>query len=370
MSSTDFDVKKFQDKLKEEFGKVMDDGKVPPSTPEPAEPKEPLFKKVEPVSNRGKISFGTLHSQVNIPSDKNIYISKKDVYKDDHWHEDVRGFIPEKMDGWGIDPDLLLIIHQSWTLKKPLQITGYPGASKDYTIRYYCSVHRIPYFMDIGMDDKTPHDIVGSYIPQGGGEYFHEIKPLYLLGLHGGVYVDSEPYVNPSSVNFCKQRLTDSDRVLYLSGCPDPQKIAMVVNPEFAIMATTNVRGTGDNVDQYSATLNQDISSINRYALFYHADYLNPSLEIQLLTNKFPTLEPRLIKKLVQMGNLVRQAWKQRTVELPWSVRQLLSWADSCVRYNEPVTGFKECYFNVLNEVEQDELRKHWRDVDFEEYKL
>jgi len=48
----------------------------------------------------------------------------------------------------------------------------------------------------------------------------------------------------------------------------------------------------------------------------------------------------------------------------------LLEWSDAALHYQDPVRGFKQCYFDALDDTEKGIVKRFWSDVRFNGYEL
>ena len=345
-------------------------------TPPPAEkPKPhavvdtsmPLFRKVT-VDTTNTISYESITGYAHPDG---VFLFPKTIMKKvSDWNKCMHQYIPETDDNHIPDHDYILSILRAINKDKVLMAKGYPGTGKDSSIEWVCSLLKYPYVRVDGAEGKLPGDIIGDIYPDGKGGYVHAEGLLTLFVKHGGVYVDSEPFVNSAAVNMCKQSLLEPKRILNIVGHPDPHKSQIKAVDTFRMFLTTNTRGTGDDIDKYSATTVQDQSTLNRIDIHILVDYLPIKSEIDMLMKVNTDLTNKLAGKMVRLGGLIRSAWKSGDIELPFSPRQLLEWSAASLEYNEPVRGFKQVYFNALTDTEKGIVTRFWSDVDFDGYGL
>lgn len=364
-------------KLMDEFGL---DGKKSDDIPEPFEgedkeprsaPKKPsLFKDPAPkkAGKRSVISYKEITGYEH-PAGEFLF-PRTILKKADDWDEVMRTYIPETNPNHIPNHDYVLSIIRSIADNKVMMAKGYPGTGKDSTIEWVCSLLKWPVVRVDGAEGKLPGDIVGEVFPDGKGGYVHAEGLLTLFVKYGGVYIDSEPFVNSPAVNMCKQSLLEPKRILNVIGHPDPHKSQIKAVEDFRIFLTTNARGTGDDADKFAATTVQDQSTLNRVDVHCEVDYLDHEQEQTMLMKAFPDMTEELAMKMVKLGNVLRNAWKQGEIEMPFSPRQLFEWADAALKYRDVSRSFKDCYYNSLNEVERGAVKRFWGDVNFHEWVL
>jgi len=342
-------------------------GDPKPAKPEPTSPALKLFNPPS-KTRKGMVEFKTIVGEAHEDGKKH-YWPAAIQHKDTDWPELMRGRIPEKHDRHIPDHAYCEDILDALAFDKVLKAVGDPGSGKDTTIKWLCGILRIPYVREDGSEGKEAQDIVGYATPDTSGGYNEYPALLTLFVKHGGVYVDSEPDVNTPGTNMCKQHLQEDERIFKFQGHPDPEQAQIKAHKDFRLLMTSNTRGTGDDAGMFTATMAQDVSSINRVDIHSTVSYLPPEKEVLLVMKNVDGVTEAFAKKMVQMGVLMRNAWRNgdddACVGIPFSPRQLLAWGEKAVRMGEPVKGFKQCYYNALDDVEKDFARKCWEDVDF-----
>jgi len=340
------------------------------TTPEPTvAPKQPnLFKRTAKKSEANMLTYKEI---TGYDHPDGSFTFPSDIIKEiSDWPEFMQPYIPEVDDRHIPDHDYVLSLLRAVTKNKVLMAKGYPGTGKDSTIEWVCALLKWPVVRVDGAEGKLPGDIIGDIFPDGKGGYVHAEGLLTLFVKNGGVYIDSEPFVNSAAVNMCKQSLLEPKRILNIVGHPDPHKSQIKANKDFRIFLTTNTRGTGDDVDKFAATTVQDQSTLNRIDVHCTVGYLSAVQEQEMLHKAYPKLTDALTNKMVQLAGLIRSAWLQGSIEMPFSPRQLLEWAESSLDYQEPVRGFKQCYFNALDDTEKGIVTRLWEDVSFGKWML
>lgn len=291
------------------------------------------------------------------------------VYNPEDWPEDLRGLIPEVDPNMEFDDNLALAILMGIEYDKPIFAYGAPGAGKSVTPEQICARIGYPFMFCAGMGGTEPSDYVGSpWVSDGSMEW--KDGPMSYAVRHGVFLLYDEPFKASAQTNMCIQSLLDSRRTLKLYGHPDPVKGNLKAAPKFRIMLADNVRGSGDQMDKFSAEI-QDQSTLNRMVYKVHVPYPKESQEIAILQRKFPQLTDRLATKIVSLANMIRRGWEQGTITMPYSVRDTQELAEQSLRLRNPAYAFKMIYFDAINDdTEKVEVEKLWKAVKFDEYKL
>lgn len=341
-------------------------GETAEETPKEAKPLLELFGDVAKADKNTTIEFAVITGEPH--EDGNLHHWPKSiVHKDTDWAECMRVYIPENHDRHVPEHSYVCDLLDALAYNKVLLAKGSPGSGKDSTIEWLCGKLRIPYIREDGAEGKEPSDILGYCVPNGDGGYTESEGLLTQFVRNGGVYVDSEPFVNSAAVNMCKQSLFEGCRILKFIGHPEPAKAQIQAHEDFRILLTSNTRGTGDDIGMYAATTVQDSSTLNRVDIHTEVHYLSAQKEIAMLEKNIEGITYAFAAKMVQLAALLRNAWSKgdASLSLPFSPRQLTTWGEKAVRMGEPVQGFKQCYYNALDEVEKGFVQQLWRDVDF-----
>ena len=347
--------------LKEKGGKTT----ATPSTPPP--PKPAMFNK--PADMVDSIEFEDITGEPHEDGNKHLWPASI-MHKDSDWPEEMQVNIPVKTYNHVPDHAYVCDLLDALSYNKTLMAKGDPGSGKDSTIEWLCGILRLPYVREDGAEGKEPSDMLGYCVPDGNGGFSESEGLLTKFAKYGGVYVSSEPFVNPASVNMVYQSLLESSRILKWIGHPDPMKAQFKAHKDFRIMFTSNSRGTGDDVGMYAAVTVQDQSTLNRIDIHTGVSYLPTDKEIAMLKKLHPDITDVFASKMVQLANSIRQAWKSGidgdSLGLPFSPRQLDTWAETSIRECDPVRGFKKCYYNALDDDEKGFVKRLWNDVDFD----
>lgn len=238
-------------------------------------------------------------------------------------------------------------------------VVGEPGTGKTKDLREVCARLGMPYYRFSGMDGLEPADLLGQNQLIGGKTVFVDgaIMPPVRTG---GVLAIDEPFKIPAGTLMSCQWLAESDkteRSVMLYGHEDQDKIRVKAHPEFRMILCDNCRGTGDNMDLYAATNVQDQSFINRMDFKMRKTYMIPAVEQRAIMTAYPWILPPLAKKMTSFAKLMREAWNQGAVEIPFSFRELQSWSLAIAEFNgEIVPALNVVFGNILEDGEEKEI--------------
>ena len=144
-----------------------------------------------------------------------------------------------------------------------------------------------------GRQDMESDTLIGKpWVNNGSMEFVLGEFPKALLS--GDIILLDEPTKIPSGIQMTLQRVMERNGVLQIDDMPEGLESKTIVpHPEARIVLADNVVGTGDNSEQYGATMIQDSSFLNRIDAVLHVPYMSPEKEAELLANKFPVLVPK-----------------------------------------------------------------------------
>lgn len=323
----------------------------------PVPPPEVIVPEVV-VDREGKTEYSKIIGHPH-PSGKEYFFT---VHKKDDWEEDLQELIPAVDDNHVFDHDYAMNILMAIEFDKVAFAYGPPGSGKSVTPEQICARINYPFMFIAGMGGTEPSDYVGSPWVEEGSMTWRDGPASYAV--RKGVFMlYDEPFKASAQTNMCFQSLMDSRRTLKLYGHPDPIKGNLKAHPKFRMMLADNVRGFGDDMDKYSAEI-QDQSTLNRCAYKVHVDYVPAATEKKILKNKFSSATDVLIDKVVSMANLIREGWKKGDISAPYSIRDTQEMMECALFYGEPAPAFKQTYYNAIKDrSEQQALQDIWRTV-------
>ena len=223
----------------------------------------------------------------------------------------------------------------------PLYIYGPTGCGKTSCVKQMAARLNYPVFEITGHGRLEFGDIVGHLSVQGG-DMVYEYGPLALAMRYGGLLL------------FNEIDLTSPEMAAGLHGVLDGSPLCIAENggeiipphPMFRFCATANTNGGGDDTGLYQGTQRQNLAFADRFVLT-RMTYPERSLEVRLLRSKFPSIPQGIASKLVSYANKVRKLFMGEAasdnitncIEVTFSTRSLLRWADLLVRYKDVMGG-------------------------------
>ena len=282
------------------------------------------------------------------PSGTKYYFT---VYKADDWDDEVKHLIPEVDETHIFDHGYALSILMGIEYDKTVFAYGPPGSGKSVTPAQICARINYPFLFIAGMGGTEPSDYVGSpWVEEGNMTWKDGIASFAVR--HGVFLLYDEPFKASAQTNMCFQSLLDSRRELKLYGHPDPVSGSLKAHPKFRMLLADNVRGLGDDMDKYAAEI-QDQSTLNRAAYKVHVDYVSAKIEERILAKVIPDATPELIKGVVSLAGLIRNAWKKGDVSMPYSLRDTREFIHAAMIHRDAAMAFEQTFYGYVTDIQE-----------------
>lgn len=267
------------------------------------------------------------------------------------WDAEHEDNIPQVDPFFYWDADQLEALWLGYTMNNNVLFTGPPGTGKTSAGHQLAAWIRQPYARFNGKDGIEPASFLGY--PWATKEGMVWKDGLMTQAVEHGYYTAiDEIFKLPPGIQMAMQSLYEEGGFLMLDEKPGTIKEKHIrPRKEFRILGTDNTKGTGDDLDKYSAGQMQDSSSLDRFQITAEVGYLRPQIEQGVLQKMFPSVEVRSIKRAVAMANLVRESFvKQSDLSLTMSLRGLRT---TCKLLEKGITleyALKLTYVNKLSD--------------------
>lgn len=224
---------------------------------------------------------------------------------------------------WFISPD------------DPLYMFGPTGCGKSSCIRQLAARLKYPVFEVIGHGRLEFADLVG-HLSLKEGNMTYEYGPLALAMRYGGLLLFNEIDLIAPEVAAGLHGVLDGSPL-----CISENGGELVPpHPLFRFAATANTNGGGDETGLYQGTQRQNLAFADRF-LLCEMGYPDAAVEEELLRERFPALPQQLCRIMVDYANEIRRQFMgehsdsapAHAIEVTFSTRSLLRWADLTVRY-------------------------------------
>lgn len=253
----------------------------------------------------------------------------------------VKGYAAPSLFTPAVDPNY--IFHEQsrdmvvWFINKadPLYVYGPSGSGKTLCIKQLAAKLHYPVFEVTGHSRLEFPELGGHHVVRQGNMEF-EYGPLALAMKFGGVFLCNELDLLEPSTAAGLNGILDGQPLCI----PENGGELIVPHPMFRFAATANSNGGSDETVLYQGVLRQNLALMDRFVLC-EVTYPKPEAEEQLLEKTAPQLPDALRKKMVEYANEVRRlfmgesgnSYKSGSIEITFSTRSLLRWADLTIRY-------------------------------------
>ena len=211
-------------------------------------------------------------------------------------------------------------------------ISGPTGSGKSSLVNEVAARSNQPVFPVTGHNRLELIDLIGQYVPNGGGGFTFEYGPLPQAMKSGGVFLfDEIDLVDPSTLVGLNTILDGRPLTLSANG-------GEVIHPEsgFRFIATANTVGDGQGeANGYSGTLKMSKAFMNRLKWTFLLDYPEPNVEIDILEQLLGNRD--ISEKMVAFAGEIRKIHTAEENPIPdtLSTRELVAWAEASLFFRQ-----------------------------------
>jgi cobaltochelatase CobS len=334
---------------------------------EPEKPEDMFLKIEEPEEILEGIKYSVLYAEYGgkeyIKKSKKPDFIVTSYYNISDWDIDEQELIPdeEEVKYYQPDHDVLYPATLGISRNKKVLVYGPTGSGKTEMYKFIAALIHQPYMRINGRQDMESDSLLGKPWVSGGDMHF-ALGELPIGLQKGRLICFDEPWKTPSGIQMALQRYYERDGVLFLDDMPGSIHDKTIVPENRARMVLCdNVIGTGDNMDQFGATLIQDSSTLNRMDMVLKLDYLPKTAEIKMMMHRFDFLPKTKASKMVQIANLIRTGYIGGDFGVTISPRNLITWAELAFDLKDYNEAFK---WTMLERYSEDDeraaIRNHW----------
>ena len=284
----------------------------------------------------------------------------------------VRGFsrktemVPEIDTAYRFHRETTLAILAGFTHNRRVMLQGYHGTGKSTHIEQIAARLNWP-CVRVNLDSHISRlDLIGKdAIVVQNGVQVTEFQPGILpWSLQNPVALVFDEYdAGRPDVMFVIQRVLEVDGKLTLLD----QSRVISPAPSFRLFATANTVGLGDTSGLYHGTQQINQGQLDRWHILSVLNYLDPADETDIVCAKVPGMDSKsdqvLVRSMVEVAGLTRQAFMNGDVSNLMSPRTVLSWAENYRIFQDLGLAFRLSYLNRCDETEQASLAEFYQRV-------
>ena len=238
--------------------------------------------------------------------------------------------------------DLEYLFHESsrdvvvWFMDSsdPIYLFGPSGSGKTSLIKQLAAKLNYPVFEVTGHSRLEFPEMVGHLTVEEGNMQF-QYGPLALAMKYGGLFLLNEIDIIDPATAAGLNGILDGEPLCI------PENSGEIIHPHplFRFAATANSNGAADETGLYQGVIRQNLAFMDRFWLC-EVGYPTFEAETELLSRKAANLPKNIRKKMIEYANSVRNLFMGEatgnlsdTIEVTFSTRTLLRWADLTVRF-------------------------------------
>lgn len=206
----------------------------------------------------------------------------------------------------------------------PIYVVGPTGSGKTSDILQMLGAINMPVIILTGSSSKEPDDIICRVHLRDGNTML--VKSALLQAYEQGIpiLIDEMDLLSAEAVA-ALHRILEHESIMLDDGqiCYPAQKNV--------IFATGNTRGDGQGSDAYLGTNILNIATMGRFET-WQFDYPPAEVDIQILKNKYPSLDENIVNCISKTVLDIRTAYHQGSCPAPMSIRDMLRWGKLLIR--------------------------------------
>lgn len=272
--------------------------------------------------------------------------------------------VPDIDSSYIFDKQTTMAILAGFTHNRRVLIQGYHGTGKSSHIEQIAARLNWP-CIRINLDSHVSRiDLLGKDAIQleKGKQVTHFKQGILPWALKSPVALVFDEYdAGRPDVMFVIQRVLEAEGKLTLLD----QNEVITPHPSFRLFATANTVGLGDTSGLYHGTQQLNQGQLDRWNIVAALNYLPPEHEESVLVKKLPfydTDEGHLvIKAMVRMANLTRQAFMAGEISTVMSPRTVISWAENARIFDDIGLAFEFSFLNRCDELERISIMEYYQ---------
>jgi MoxR-like ATPase len=234
-----------------------------------------------------------------------------------------------------------------WAMENrmPVRLVGMPGGGKSEFARNVAAITgralcRLNFHGEVFVED-----ILGKTELVNGETKFVPGEVVSYIQRPSVVLCDEVSAAKPSAyMGFLQPFLERFNLKLQATG----ETIAS--HPGMWVMGADNALGLGDNRSKFPTRNVQDISTLNRWPVTIHVNYMDEDTLAGLIKSHVPELHTGQCTKLAKLATMCQTAFMQGEIPLTFSLRQAIPIAKMAVAFRDMQRAIQINFLNSLSD--------------------
>lgn len=203
-----------------------------------------------------------------------------------------------------------------------LYIYGLSGTGKNVMVEQACAKNKRPLVRVQMTKETTEEHLIGSKTLVDGNVVYDE-GPIVWAAKNGGVVVIDEISAGDPNQLMCLQNVLEGNSFFVKS-----LNEQIVPQPGFAIIATDNTKGRGDDTGRFIGTNIQNDAMLDRFEMMMEQKFPNQKTEIEIMKNEMlaatngQRVDMEFIERLANWVISIRESFLQEAIDEMISTRR------------------------------------------------
>ncbi len=264
--------------------------------------------------------------------------------------------VPDIDDAYRFNADVTLALLAGFTRNRRVMVQGLHGTGKSTHIEQVAARLNWP-CVRVNLDGHISRlDLIGKdAVVLKDGQQVTEFQPgIVPWALQRPVALIFDEYdAGRPDVMFVIQRILERDGKMTLLD----QNRVISPHPYFRLFATANTVGLGNLNGLYHGAQRLNHAQIDRWNIVATLNYLPREEEVAIVLARVPGKDHdqgrKLIAQMVAVAALTRKGFAAGDLSTLMSPRTVITWAENCEIFRDPVLAFRLSFLNKCDEAER-----------------
>ncbi len=264
--------------------------------------------------------------------------------------------VPDIDDAYRFNADVTLALLAGFTRNRRVMVQGLHGTGKSTHIEQVAARLNWP-CVRVNLDGHISRlDLIGKdAVVLKDGQQVTEFQPgIVPWALQRPVALIFDEYdAGRPDVMFVIQRILERDGKMTLLD----QNRVISPHPYFRLFATANTVGLGNLNGMYHGAQRLNHAQIDRWNIVATLNYLPREEEVAIVLARVPGKDHdqgrKLIAQMVAVAALTRKGFAAGDLSTLMSPRTVITWAENCEIFRDPVLAFRLSFLNKCDEAER-----------------